>query len=177
MSILSVFHHSDPQQPYKVLTHADDIRATLAEHGLSFSRSEIATPLRPGAGREAIVQALGERVGQWLDEHRCQAIEVIDIDGDSEANLCLWDEHSYGCEEVFVVVSGRAQLSVRCGDWVCALLGEKGDVLRVPQGVGRWLSLGDRPFCIVLRLLAEEGVAPVVVEGSNVQAFPGMDEL
>ncbi|WP_028694679.1 hypothetical protein [Pseudomonas cremoricolorata] len=177
MSILSVFHYSDVQQPYKVLTHSDDIRSTLAEHGLGYSRSEIASPPRPGAGAEAALQALGERVGQWLDEQRCQAVSVIDVDGDSDSNLWLADEHSYGCDEVFVVVSGRAQVSVRCGDWVCALLSEKGDVLRVPQGAGRWLSLGDRPFCLALRLLAEEGGLPVFEEASTAKAFPGMDEL
>ncbi|AIR89934.1 hypothetical protein [Pseudomonas cremoricolorata] len=177
MSILSVFHNTDPHQPYKVLTHADDIRTTLAEHGLNYSPAGIASPPRLGTGREAALQALGEQVGQWLDAQRCQTFTVIDVDGDTEANLWLADEHRYACDEVFVVVSGRAQLNVRCGDWVCALLGEKGDVLRVPQGAGRWLSLGDRPFCLALRLLEKEGVLPVFEETSTAKEFPGMDEL
>jgi 1,2-dihydroxy-3-keto-5-methylthiopentene dioxygenase len=34
MSILSVFHPDSPALPNKVLTHHDDIAATLAEHGV-----------------------------------------------------------------------------------------------------------------------------------------------
>ena len=38
MSRLSVYHESTPELPNKVLTHLEDIAATLAEQGIRFER-------------------------------------------------------------------------------------------------------------------------------------------
>ena len=38
MSSLSVYHVSSPDVPNKVLTHFEDIAATLAEQGIHFAR-------------------------------------------------------------------------------------------------------------------------------------------
>jgi len=43
MSSLSVYHVSSPDLPNKVLTHFDDIAATLAEQGIRFDRWQAAT--------------------------------------------------------------------------------------------------------------------------------------
>lgn len=178
MSILSVYHHRTPEQPNKVLTHAIDIAATLAEHGLDFSQHELTARPRPGGGREAVVQALGHELQALLGTQRCTAFEVLDCDGEEGRPQAGEEEHAYPVDEVFVVVSGRAQLVVRRGEWVFAVLCERGDALRVPGGSGRWLSLGDRPFCVAVRLLNGEGNSvPVHGDGAKPSEFPGMDEL
>lgn len=178
MSILSVFHDTSPQQPNKVLTHFDDIVATLAEQGIRFVRRPQPIRPRPGSGPDAVLEALREPLDQMLTEYRCGSLELLDCDGSSEQLAWMGEEHAYAVEEVWVQVSGRAQISVRAGDWVYALLCEKEDVLQVPASMGRWVDLGDRPFCVALRLL--EGAQPcqaTFVEGSSAQEFPGMDEL
>lgn len=178
MSILSVYHHRTPEQPNKVLTHTTDIAATLAEHGLDFSQHELTARPRPGGGREAVVQALGPELQTLLDAQRCTAFEVLDCDGEEGRPQGGEEEHAYAIEEVFVVFSGRAQLTVRRGEWVFAVLCERGDALRVPNGSGRWLSLGDRPFCVAVRLLEKKGNStPVDDDGAKAGEFPGMDEL
>ena len=51
MSILSVFHTASPALPHKVLTHHDDIAATLAEHGVRFEHAEPGVRVRAGTRR------------------------------------------------------------------------------------------------------------------------------
>lgn len=178
MSILSVYHRHTPEQPNKVLTHATDIVATLAEHGLEFSQHVLSARPRPGGGREAVVQVLGHELEALLGAQGCTAFDVLDCDGDEGRPQAGEEEHAYPVEEVFVVVSGRAQLVVRHGEWVFAVLCERGDSLRVPAGSGRWLSLGDRPFCVAVRLLEKEGDSVLVRgDGAKPSEFPGMDEL
>ncbi|MDF5983467.1 hypothetical protein P4056_25970 [Pseudomonas aeruginosa] len=38
MSSLTVYHENQPEQPLKLLTHAEDIASTLAEVGVRFER-------------------------------------------------------------------------------------------------------------------------------------------
>ncbi|MDZ5601412.1 oxidase [Pseudomonas sp. RP23018S] len=178
MSILSVFHCTRPQQPNKVLTHATDIATTLAEHGVQLSQVELTGQPRPGCGQPGVLQALGSQLEALSSAHGCSAVSVIDCDGSSEVLTLPSGEHAYDTPETFVIVSGRAQVSVRRGDWVLAVLCERGDVLQVPSGSGRWLSLGDHPFCVALRLRAGKGESiPVVSEHAGPSEFPGMDEL
>ncbi len=49
MSVLSVYQDTMPEQPLKVLTHVEDIAATLTEVGVRLERWEASQPI--GAGR------------------------------------------------------------------------------------------------------------------------------
>ncbi len=51
MSILSVYQDTHPEQPMKVLTHPEDIGATLAEVGVRFERWEPARRWPPAPAR------------------------------------------------------------------------------------------------------------------------------
>ena len=54
MSILSVFHPSSPELPNKLLTHHDDIQATLAEQGVRFAPAAPQTRSWPRAATTSI---------------------------------------------------------------------------------------------------------------------------
>ena len=62
MSSLSVYHVSSPELPNKVLTHVDDIAATLAEQGVRFDRWQAATPIQPGASQEEVINAYRSQI-------------------------------------------------------------------------------------------------------------------
>ena len=53
MSSLTVYHENQPEQPLKLLTHAEDIASTLAEVGVRFERWEAAAPIAAGARRSS----------------------------------------------------------------------------------------------------------------------------
>lgn len=60
MSILSVFDPSSPELPNKVLTHHDDIVATLAEQGVRLDRWQSGVRLRPGCTQAEVLEACRE---------------------------------------------------------------------------------------------------------------------
>jgi len=88
------------------------------------------------------------------------------------------DEHVHGAEEVFAVVSGRAQVGLRLGDWVYSVLCEKGDQLVLPAGTRRWVELGATPFCLAFRLYgSEQGVQARFTGDVTARAFLGIDQF
>lgn len=176
MSILSVFHASSPAQPNKMLTHHDDITATLAEQGVRFTHQPLELRVRPGLSREEALEACRAPLDQCMTAHGCTAFELLNCDGQVPELAELRNEHVYDTDEVFAVISGRGQMSVRLGDYVYAVLCEKGDVLHVPAGTRRWVDLGDQPFCVALRLLRNEGI-PEFTGDPCASAFLGMGEF
>ncbi len=178
MSILSVFHPSSPELPNKVLTHQDDIAATLAEHGVRFAHREHGLRVRPGTAEDEVLGACREHLDQLMTAHGSKAFVLLNRDGEAPAQVDVRDEHVHEAEEVFAVVSGRAQVGLRLGGWVYSVLCEKGDQLVVPAGTRRWVELGDTPFCLALRLYgSEQGVQPRFTGDVTARAFLGIDEL
>jgi 1,2-dihydroxy-3-keto-5-methylthiopentene dioxygenase len=178
MSILSVFHVASPGLAYKVLTHHDDIVATLAEQGVRFARWQPDVRLRPGSPAQEVLDACRAPLDRLMTEHGCQAVSVLSCEGVDPTQQDLAEEHVHDSAEVFAPLSGRAQLSLRLGDQVYAVLCEKGDVLVVPGATRRWFDLGDSPFCLAVRLFAnEQGMTPRLTGDATAQAFAGIDEL
>ncbi|MBV4539652.1 oxidase [Pseudomonas vlassakiae] len=178
MSILCVFHPSSPGLPNKVLTHHDDITATLAEQGVRFSHSPLVLRVRPGSSEADVLEACREHLDQWMTAHGSAAFTLLNRDGLDPAQVDVRDEHVHASDEVFAVVAGRAQVGLRLGEYVYAVLCEKGDQLVVPAGTRRWVELGDNPFCLALRLFgSEQGVEPRFTGDVTARAFLGIDEL
>ncbi|WP_410951961.1 oxidase [Pseudomonas sp. S1(2024)] len=178
MSILSVFHPSSPELPNKVLTHHDDIVATLAEQGVRFAHAELGLRVRPGTAQEEVLEACREHLDQLMTAHGSKAFVLLNREGEAPAQVDVRDEHVHDADEVFAVVGGRAQVGLRAGDWVYSVLCEKGDQLVLPAGTRRWVELGDTPFCLALRLYSsEEGMQPRFTGDVTARAFLGIDEL
>ncbi|WP_322361939.1 oxidase [Pseudomonas sp. Teo4] len=178
MSILSVFHPSSPDLPNKVLTHHDDIAATLAEHGVRIVHRPHALRVRPGSSQEEVLAACREHLDQLMTAHGSLAFAVLNRDGADLAQADLRDEHVHDADEVFAVVTGRAQIGMRLGEYVYAVLCEKGDELLIPAGVRRWVDLGDNPFCLALRLFAnEQGLQARFTGDETARQFAGFDEF
>jgi len=76
------------------------------------------------------------------------------------------------------VVTGRVQVGLRLGEYVYAVLCEKGDQLVIPAGSPRWLDLGDNPFCLALRVFAnEKGAFATFTGDETARLYAGMDEF
>nr|WP_314876103.1 oxidase [uncultured Pseudomonas sp.] len=178
MSILSVFHTSSPGQPNKVLTHHDDIAATLAEHGVQFARQPAEVRIRPGTPDDQVLDAWREPLDQLLTANGFSAVSLLNQDGVVESQINLHDEHVHSSDELFAVLSGRAQVALRLGEFVFAVVCEKGDVVHIPAQTRRWIDLGDSPFCLAARLFRDEqGVKAQFTGDPAVREFLRMDEL
>src|SRR5690606_1610459 len=68
MSILSVYHQSTPEQPFKVLTHHEDIAVTLAEAGVHLERWQASSVIAPNASDEALIAAYQSQIDRLMNE-------------------------------------------------------------------------------------------------------------
>jgi len=100
MSSLSVYHVSSPEMPNKVLTHLEDIAATLAEQGVHFDRWQACAPIRPGASQEEVIDANREQIDHLMTEGGYIAVDVISLvlveDGQilpGKSRACCWHQH------------------------------------------------------------------------------------
>lgn len=180
MSILSVYHQSSPDSPNKVLTHADDIAATLAEQGVRFEQREVAERIRPGTTEAEVIASLGEQVEVLRSEFSAQVIEVLSVNPEhqqkDELRAGLIDEGTHAGDDVRFFVSGRGLVNMRIGEYVYGLIGERGDLLVVPAGVGQWFDMGEQPNLVMVRLLSKEGEKARLTGDESTRAYPGLDD-
>lgn len=178
MSILSVFHASSAHLLGKVLTHHEDVVTTLAEQGVRFERWDSGVSLRPGTPSQAVLEQCAATLDGLQGAYHCQAVRLLNCDGVDATTAGLRDEHVHPVDEVLTVLGGRVQVAMRLADQVLSVLCEKGDLVRIPAGVARWFELGERPFCLALRLFEHErGVMPRFTGNAQAREFPGIDEL
>ena len=161
MSVLSVYSVAIPEVPSKMLIHADDIAATLADVGVRYQQRGIDGDARPGAS-EAEVRADYGALLQDVAGELNLPVEILSLERDSEQtaelNARFANEQTLAAEQAWLFLGGRALVSLHIGNEVFAFLGERGDLLSVPASMAHWLSLGDEPHCLAVRL-APEGIA------------------
>lgn len=159
MSILSVYHVSSPELPNKVLTHFEDIASTLAEQGVGFERLPAANPISAGAEDDEVISAYREQVDQLMTERGHVATDVISVDSHhpqkDELRDGFLDEHQHGADEIRFFVAGRGLYSLHIGDFVYAVLCEKGDLICVPFGTRQWFDIGEDPRVVAIRLFSK----------------------
>ena len=98
--------------------------------------------IRPGTAHEQVLAECHGLLDQLMTTHGSVAFGLLNRDGLDPSQADLRDEHVHEAVEVFAVIGGRGQVSLRLGDYVYAVLCEKGDVLVIPAGVRRWVDLG-----------------------------------
>ncbi|WP_287810675.1 acireductone dioxygenase [Pseudomonas sp.] len=180
MSILSVYSVSTPDLPNKVLTHFEDIAATLAEHGVRFERRPLQASVQAGAGQDEVLQALAAVLDPLMSEWGTPHADVISLDRDHPQRQ-QWrekflDEHSHAGREVRYFVAGRGLLSLHIEGYVYAVQCEKHDVIAVPAGMARWFDMGEAPRLIVIRLFEQPQDQAAQYTGTELaRCFPGLD--
>lgn len=102
MSSLSVYHQSTPDTPNKVLTHLEDIAATLQEQGVRFARWQAGAPIQAGASDQQLIGAYQASIDALKAETGYARVEVS-----READTSLRDEHTCGEERLHFFAAGR----------------------------------------------------------------------
>ncbi|MDX5372439.1 MAG: acireductone dioxygenase [Pseudomonadaceae bacterium] len=156
MSSLTVYHSSSPQLPNKVLTHAEDIAATLAEVGVTFARRQVETPVQAGAAREELLDSCRVQLDELQTEQGASEVEVLSLQRNHPEQDEPPIERRTALGETHWFVAGRGLLNLHLGDFVYALLGEKHDLVVLPAGTRYWLDAGERPRLALVRLFRGE---------------------
>ncbi|MCQ4324589.1 acireductone dioxygenase [Stutzerimonas stutzeri] len=156
MSVLSVYHENSPEQPLKVLTHIEDIAATLGEVGVQLERWEASAPIAAGAGQEEVLAAYRPQIDKLMSERGYVTVDVISLTDDhpqkAELRAKFLDEHRHAEDEVRFFVAGRGLFTLHIEDMVYAVLCEKNDLISVPAGTRHWFDMGENPHFVAIRL-------------------------
>lgn len=182
MSSLYVYQLSSPEQPYKVLTHAEDIASTLGEQGIGFDRWQAVMPVKPGASEEDVISACQVQLDQLMTERGFASMEVISLDNahpqKAELRARYRDEQHHGADELRIFVAGRGLLTLRMGDYVYALLCERSDLISIPAGTRHWFDMGENPHLIAIRLFKQAQGSLANLTGDKVASqFPELDDM
>lgn len=181
MSCLSVYHETSPELPNKVLTHFEDIAATLAEHGVHLERRPTAQSVLPGASVESIAVACNEQISELSKAFGYGSTEIISLNRDhaqkAEQRGRFLDERRHAAAEGWYVAGGRGLLNVHVSQQVFSLLCEKGDVITLPGATRYWLDVGVEPHIVLIRLYNEaEGGQADFTDKDIAGRFPRLDD-
>lgn len=181
MSRLSVYHESTPNHPDKVLTHAEDIAATLAEVGVRFERWQASAPIAPGASQVEVIAAYHHEIEKLMSEQGYVTVDVISLDRShpqkAELRAKFLDEHTHGEDEVRFFVAGRGLFTLHIGEYVYAVLCEKNDLIAVPADTRHWFDMGEEPHFVAIRLFNNpEGWVAKFTGDAIAKSFPGLED-
>lgn len=181
MSRLNVYHESTPQLPNKVLTHAEDIAATLAEVGVRFERWQASAPIAPGAKQVEVIAAYHHEIEKLMVEQGYVCVDVVSLDRThpqkAELRAKFLDEHTHSEDEVRFFVAGRGLFTLHIGDSVYSVLCEKNDLISVPAGTRHWFDMGEEPHFVAIRLFNNpEGWVAQFTGDSIAKTFPPLED-
>ena len=177
MSSLSVYHVSSPEIPNKVLTHFEDIAATLAEQGVRFDRWEATANIQPGASEEDIIAAYQAQIDGLMTERGYVAVDVVSVSSDHPEQAGELDEYRHSQDEVRFFVTGRGLFNLHLGDYVYAVLCERNDLITVPGGTPHWFDGGERPHFVSIRLSGgSQGLVAELTGDDIARRFPRLED-
>lgn len=177
MSSLAVYHVLSPEIPNKVLTHFEDIVATLAEQGVGFDRWEAAAKIQPGASEEEIIAAYQVQIDGLMTGRGYIAVDVVSVSTDHPEQAGVLDEYRQRQEEVRLFVAGRGLFNLHVGDYVFAVLCERSDLITVPAGMPHWFDGGERPHFVSIRLSGDsQGVVAELTGDDIARRFPRLED-
>lgn len=177
MSSLSVYHQSTPDIPNKVLTHLEDITATLAEQGVRFARWQADVQLQPGASHEEVIGAYQQDIDKLMTECGYLSVDVQRVSCDEPQAIEL-REQVLSEDLVRLFVGGRGQFTLRVGEYIYAVVCEKHDLILIPAGVRHWIDMGETPRFMVVRLFNSnpEGGAVTFTGEKIAETFARLDD-
>lgn len=181
MSYLCVYHASNRQRPERLLNHAEDIARELAALGVEFAQWPLAVRLDGQESDAQVLAAFAPELARVQQDSGLALADVWRLDEQDAQRETLRQRylqaHVQSEDEVRMLVAGRLQVFLQAGEQVYALLCEKGDVLRVPAGLPRWLEVGEHPCFTCIRLCASPAGRELQWTGTHMAGcYPGFED-
>jgi 1,2-dihydroxy-3-keto-5-methylthiopentene dioxygenase len=175
MSYVAVYHVATPDTPNKVLTHFEDIVATLADHGVRFERWQ-PSPIEKGASDADMIAAYQSQIATLgYDKVEVSSVTSAHPQKD-QVRAQFLSERRYSEDHARFFIAGQGLIALHVGDYVYAVRAEKNDALVIPAGLPHWIDIGENPHFVTLRLFnTAEGEATFT--GDEIaHRFPGLDD-
>ncbi|WPO98831.1 acireductone dioxygenase [Pseudomonas sp. HR96] len=162
MGYLTVYHQSSPQLPNKVLTHLEDMAATLAELGVTLVRWQPQAPITRESGDADIAAAYQSCIDRLNQAAGYTHLHVGRANREHPQNpewrARLRGEHRLPHAHTRVWAAGRGLVYLHIGEYVYGLLCEQNDALTIPAGTAHWLDMGEAAHYVAIWLgHAQEG--------------------
>ncbi len=180
MSRLSVYPQNLPEQPNKVLGHADDIARTLAAVGVGFAQQPIPAAIAPGIGAADLNAACADLIEPLLAQgYRLD--ELLDTQAAEYSTAALGErfaaEFYLANEHISLFLAGHGQVSLHLAEHVYVVLCERGDRLTLPAGTRHWIDFGEPANALLIRLNKPAQDGAIQHTGDAIaQQFPGLEE-
>jgi len=180
MSSLTVYPFGNPDQPSKLLTHAEDIARTLAEFEVGFEQRETRSSIVAGADDAELVQAYREEIAALREKQGLAGVTFLSVDrhlqdaAERRAALCV--EARLDGRQVCFFAAGSATLGLHLGEQVLLVGCQRGDLLRLPASIPHWLDIGQTPHLALIRLFDGEAALPQPTGSDLAAAFLGLDD-
>ena len=162
MSRLSVFALAQPAQPWKTLTHAEDIATTLAEAGVTLLHlPDTAAWRRARQANDDWLEAVRQLEGVQALLAALPALQLLSCG--PRQSLSEGCRERLGMPQRFVgaearlVLEGSCLLSLVCQEQVWQLWLDAGEGLSLPAGTLHWMQVDCQHDTHVLRLSALAG--------------------
>ncbi len=175
MSYVAVYHVATPDTPNKVLTHLDDIVATLAEHGVRFERWQ-PSPIEKGASDADMIAAYQAQI----DSLGYAKVEVFSVTSahpqKDQVRAQLLKERRFSEDHTRFFIAGQGLIALHVEDYVYAVRCEKNDVLLIPAGLSHWIDIGENPHFVMLHLFNTAEGETALTDDEIALRFPGLDD-
>ena len=115
---------------------------------------------------DAVLAAYAEPIARLSSEQGYVLVDVAALhpSADTEwaataaaARQKFLAEHTHADDEVRFFASGSGIFYLHIDNEVCAVLGERGDLLSVPKGTTHWFDMGTRPDFTAVRFFRDRG--------------------
>ena len=165
MAYLTIY--TDDAEPAETLATGDEgeIREALAARGVTYARWPLADELADDAPSDAVLEAYAEPIARLSSEQGYVLVDVAALHPSADpgwaataaaARQKFLAEHTHADDEVRFFASGSGIFYLHIDDEVCAVLGERGDLLSVPKGTTHWFDMGTQPDFTAVRFFRDE---------------------
>ncbi len=132
---------------------------------MTYARWPLADELADDAPADAVLAAYAEPIARLSSDQGYVLVDVAALHptADSEwaatasaARQKFLAEHTHADDEVRFFASGSGIFYLHIDNEVCAVLGERGDLLSVPKGTTHWFDMGTRPDFTAVRFFRDQ---------------------
>lgn len=187
MTLLTVWHDTDPDTTLLRTEDGEEIAAELKRIGVRFERWPVVEDLPAEPTSEEVLAAYADRVERVVDTEGYVLVDALHMTPQdtpewtaraAEARQKFLAEHTHDDDEDRFFARGAGVFYLHVDGKVYAVLCEAGDLLSVPADTTHWFDMGTRPDYVAIRFFHDDDGWVGNFTGNRLaETFPDFDTL